>query len=77
MQLTIDFSPADIVLMQERATATNVNIEDYVRKTVLKETNNSAYLSKLEMSREQIRNGQVVTFSDEEWERFIDAKDIQ
>lgn len=77
MQLTIDFSPADIVLMQERATATNVNIEDYVRETVLKETNNSAYLSKLEMSREQIRNGQVVTFSDEEWERFIDAKDIQ
>ena len=76
MSITVNFSPADTALVQERAAAINVSIEEYIRQAVLKDANNYAYLAKLELSREQIQNGQVVTFSDDEWERFTHAQDI-
>lgn len=76
MSITIDFNPADTVLVQKRAEAQNLSIEEYIRQAVLKDANNHAYLAKLELSREQIQKGQVVTFTDDEWERFTHAQDI-
>ena len=76
MSITVDFSPADTILVQERAAAIKVSIEEYIRQAVLKDASNYAYLAKLELSREQIKKGQVVTFSDNEWESFVNAQDV-
>ena len=35
--------------------------------------NNAAYLAKLKKADEEIRQGKVVRFTDEEWEKFINA----
>ena len=72
MPITIDFSPADIQLIQQ-ATAGNVSIEQFSREAILKAARNAEYIAKLRKSEEQINQGNVVKFSDEEWERFINA----
>ncbi len=73
MSITIDFTPADIQLIQQQATAGNVSIEQFSREAILKAARNAEYIAKLRKSEEQINQGNVVKFSDEEWERFINA----
>ena len=73
MSITIDFTPADIQLIQQQATAGNVSIEQFSREAILKAARNAEYVAKLKKSEEQINQGNVVKFSDEEWESFINA----
>ena len=73
MSITIDFTPADIQLIQQQATAGNVSIEQFSREAIRKAARNAEYIAKLRKSEEQINQGNVVKFSDEEWERFINA----
>jgi hypothetical protein len=72
MPITIDFSPADIQLIQQ-ATAGNVSVEQFSREAILKAARNAAYLDKLNKSAEQVKQGKVVKFSDEEWEKMTNA----
>ena len=73
MPITIDFSPADMELLRAQAAAANETVEEFIRKSSMKSANNAAYLAKLKKSDEEIRQGKVVRFTDEEWERFINA----
>ena len=73
MSITIDFSPADVQLIQQQAAAGNVSIEQFSREAILKAARNAAYLDKLNKSAQQVKNGKVVKFTDEEWEKMINA----
>lgn len=77
MSITINLSPADVQFVQEQAIAGNVSIEQFSRDAIMKAARNAAYLAKLEQSRKQIEQGKVVRFTDEEWEKFTNAQDIQ
>ena len=76
MPVMLEYAPADIALIQEQAKAINTSVEEFIRQTSLKAARNAAYLAKLDMSRKQLEQGKVVTFSDEEWEKYINAQDI-
>ena len=73
MSITIDFSPDSMELIQEQAMANNTTAEEFIRQASEKAARNAAYLSKLDRSREEIRQGKTVSFTDEEWEKFIHA----
>ena len=72
MSITIDLSPADVQLIQQ-AAAGNISIEQFSREAILKAARNATYLAKLRKADEEIEQGKVVKFTDEEWERFINA----
>ena len=72
MSITLDFSPADVQLIQQ-AAAGSVSIEQFSREAILKAARNATYLAKLRKADKEIEQGKVVKFTDEEWERFINA----
>ena len=43
---------------------------------ILKALHNARYYAMLDRSSKQIAEGKVVTFTDKEWEDFVDAQDI-
>ena len=68
MSITLDFSPADIALLQAQAKVGNVSIEEYSKAVILKAVRNAEYLAKLDLARGQVKNGQVVYKTLEELE---------
>ena len=66
--MVIDFSPADAQLIKKQAAAIHISAEDYVRNLSLKAVHNAEYLSMLDKSDEQLRQGKVVRKSMEELE---------
>ncbi len=38
--------------------------------------NNARYLAELDKSIQQLKEGKVVTFTDEEWEKFLNEQDL-
>ena len=42
-----------------------------------KAIHNAKYFSELEKSEKEIAEGKVVSFSDEEWEEFVNAQNLQ
>ena len=60
MSITLDFSPADIELLQAQAKIDNVSIEEYSKAAIMKAVRNAEYLSKLDLAREQVKQGHVV-----------------
>lgn len=77
MTITVDYSPADMDIITEQAKAGNTSVEEFVRATSSRAARNAAYLAKLDRARQEIREGKVVTFTDEEWEKFVNAQNIQ
>lgn len=77
MTITIDYSPDALALIREQAAASNTTAEDFIRVASEKAARNAEYLAKLDRAREQIAQGNVVRFTDEEWEKFTHAKNIQ
>ena len=43
---------------------------------ILKAIRNARYLSMIDKSLKQIEEGKVVSFTDEEWEAFVNAQDL-
>ncbi|MBQ9615687.1 MAG: hypothetical protein IJR38_05035 [Selenomonadaceae bacterium] len=77
MSITIDFSPADMQRLQEQATAGNVSVEEFSRSAIMKAARNAEYLAELERRTKDIREGRnIVSFTDEEWEKFIHEKEL-
>ena len=64
MSVTIDFSPADLQLIEDQATIANITLEDFIKKAA----NNAAYLAKLDRADEQVRQGKVIYKTMEELE---------
>ena len=77
MTITLDYSPDSIAMIERQAEAESTTIEDFIRKASEKAARNAEYLAKLDRARQEIREGKVVTFSDDEWERFINAQNIR
>lgn len=76
MTVTLDFTPNDVAFIESQAIAANLTVEDFSRAAILKAANNAAYLNKLEKSEKQIKEGQVKTFTAEEWERFVSEQEV-
>ena len=70
MTITLNYQPADMELLKAQAAAANESVEDFIVKASMKSANNAAYLAKLKKSDEEIRQGNVVRFTDEEWEKY-------
>ncbi len=66
--MRIDFTPADVQLIEKQAAAINVSAEDYVRSVSLKAAHNAEYLSMLDKSDEQFHQGKVIRKTMEELE---------
>lgn len=77
MSVMLDYAPDDIALIQEQAKASNTSVEEFIRQASLNAARNAAYLAKLDRSREEFQQGKIVAFTDEEWEKYINAQDIQ
>ncbi len=76
MTVSLDFTPNDAAFIESQAIAANLTVEDFSRAAILKAANNAAYLNKLEKSEKQIKEGQVKTFTAEEWERFVSEQEV-
>ena len=57
MSITLDFTPADIELIQAQAAASNLSIEEFSRKIIMKTIHNATYLSMIDKGMQQIANG--------------------
>ena len=73
MTVTLDYPAADLEFIKAQASASNQCVEDFIMKSSMKSARNAAYIAKLKKSDEEITQGKVVKFTDEEWERFINA----
>ena len=71
--VTLNYPPADLEILKAQAAAANQTVEDFIIKASMRSANNAAYLAKLKKADEEIRQGKVVKFTDEEWEKFINA----
>ena len=77
MSITIDFSPADMAMIEEQATLSQVSVDDFIKEAVAKAARNAAYLAELDARIEEVAQGKVVTFGEDEWEKFINEKSVQ
>ncbi len=77
MLITMDFSPADIMLIQKHAEASNLSMEDFTRDTVMKAVRNAEYLAKIDRAYKNLEEGKGKTFTDEEWERFVHEQELR
>lgn len=48
MSITIEFTPAEIALIKEQATACNTTAEEFIRQASAKAARNAEYLAKLD-----------------------------
>ncbi|MBQ7480037.1 MAG: hypothetical protein IJT01_14260 [Selenomonadaceae bacterium] len=71
MSITIDFTPAEIALIKEQATACNTTAEEFIRQASAKAARNAEYLAKLDKGFKQMEEGKFTHFSDEELRRLI------
>ena len=60
MSITINFSPADMALIEAQASANNTTAEEFIRNASAKAARNAAYLAKLDHAAQQVKQGNVV-----------------
>ena len=68
MSITIDFTPADVEFIAAQAAAGNVSLEEFSKQAILKAAQNAAYLSMLDKSRQEAKEGRVIEKTMEELE---------
>jgi len=77
MSITVDFSPADVQLIRSRASEEKMELSEFIRQTMLKYVRNAAYLAEIDRRTEDIRRGKnIISFTDEEWDRMINEKEF-
>ena len=57
MSITIDFTPAEIALIREQATACNTTAEEFIRQASAKAARNAEYLAKIDRAFQQLEAG--------------------
>ena len=57
MSITIDFSPADMALIEAQANASNTTAEEFIRNASAKAARNAEYLSMLGRAFRQMEEG--------------------
>ena len=57
MSITIDFSPADMALIEAQASARNTTAEEFIRTASAKAARNAEYLSTLDRAFRQMEEG--------------------
>ena len=60
MLVTLDYSPSDMQLLKAQADAAGRSVEDFIRESSMKSARNAEYLTKQELARKQVREGNVV-----------------
>lgn len=60
MSVVIDFSPADMRLVEAQAMAGNISVEEFSRAAVMKAARNAQYLAMLDESERQLREWRVI-----------------
>ena len=81
MELALSFSAADAARIEKYAAEKSMSAIDFVKnvlKTRLDEEDaraeaNEEYLAMLDRSRRQIEKGQTISFTEEEWEKFVNG----
>jgi len=76
MSITLDFSPADIQLIQEQANASNVSVEQFSHEAIMKAARNAAYMAKIDRGIKQMHEGTGKFFTDEELEALFNGNNI-
>ncbi len=76
MSITLDFSPADIQLIQEQANASNVSVEQFSREAIMKAARNAAYLAKIDRAIKQMHEGTGTWITDEQLEALANGDTI-
>ena len=71
MSITIDFSPADMELLQKQAAASKISVEEFIRQSSMKSAANAAYLAMLDRSMKEFDDGKYVKKTTEELEELI------
>ena len=68
MSIAVDFSPADIQLIQAQADEEQMTVSEFIQRVTLKAVRNAEYLAMLDESERQLREGKIVIKSMEELE---------
>lgn len=77
MSITIDFNPSDMALIKKQAIAGNTSVEEYIRNASAKAARNTEYLAELDRRTKDVHEGKnTVSFTDEEWAKFINEKEL-
>ena len=69
----INFAPAELKLFKDELDR---QLEEGNGIDILKAIRNARYLAMLDRSFKEIEEGKVVSFTDEEWEAFVNAQDL-
>ena len=77
MSITIDFSPADLQLLQEQAAAGNVSIEEFIRNSSMKSARNAEYLAKIDQSIRRLNEGKGTKLTWEQLEKLANGQDFR
>ena len=78
MTITIDYTPENKELIERQAIANNTTAEEFIRDASLKAARNAEYLAELDRRSKDIAEGKnIISFTDKEWEAFINAQNIQ
>ncbi|MBQ9376728.1 MAG: hypothetical protein IJU05_02860 [Schwartzia sp.] len=81
MELAVSFDRADALQIEKYAAARNMSVLDFVKRAVMKSVDeeseraakNAEYLAMLDEGYRQLEKGQYISFTDEEWEKFVNG----
>ncbi|HCB93284.1 MAG TPA: hypothetical protein DEP57_05665 [Selenomonas sp.] len=76
MSITLEFSPADMELIQEQAKASNRSAEDFIREAAAKSARNAAYLARIDRATKNLDEGRGKFFTDEELEALFNGNSV-
>ena len=73
MLLSINLSDSDAALFQDYANERNISVAEAMLQSMRKSVHNAAYLAKLELAREQVKQGHVVFKTMDELEEMANG----
>lgn len=70
--IMVELSSADTKLVEAGALAGNMSVEEFSHAAIMKAARNAAYTAKLDRAFQNMRERKnMVSFTEEEWERFV------
>ena len=81
MELALTFDAADAARIEKYAAEKRMSVFDFAKRAVMKSIDeeeayakaNAAYLAMIDEGFRQIEAGKGVSFTDEEWEKFVNG----
>ena len=71
MSITIEFSPADMELIEKQAIASRTTAEEFIRTASAKAARNAEYLARLNQAMKNLEEGKGVYLTDKELEELV------